>query len=94
MDEINATALPGIGAAFDFHAGTIPRAVRWMLQSGLERRPVPDILAIGNRGRLVPDLPGFSGFCSGWLAYSSSKLPLAGTLRISGFRLEPAFLSY
>lgn len=26
----------GVGAAFDFHAGTVPRAPRWMRESGLE----------------------------------------------------------
>lgn len=26
----------GVGAAFDFHAGTLPRAPRWMQRSGLE----------------------------------------------------------
>lgn len=26
----------GVGAAFDFHAGTLPRAPRWMRESGLE----------------------------------------------------------
>ncbi len=36
VGRINATALLGVGAAFDFHAGTKPRAPRWMQQSGLE----------------------------------------------------------
>ena len=36
VGKINATALIGIGAAFDFHAGTKPRAPRWMQRSGLE----------------------------------------------------------
>jgi N-acetylglucosaminyldiphosphoundecaprenol N-acetyl-beta-D-mannosaminyltransferase len=36
VGKINATALIGVGAAFDFHAGTKPRAPRWMQQSGLE----------------------------------------------------------
>ena len=26
----------GVGAAFDYHAGTTPRAPRWMQQAGLE----------------------------------------------------------
>jgi N-acetylglucosaminyldiphosphoundecaprenol N-acetyl-beta-D-mannosaminyltransferase len=36
VGRIDATALLGIGAAFDFHAGTKPRAPRWMQRSGLE----------------------------------------------------------
>jgi N-acetylglucosaminyldiphosphoundecaprenol N-acetyl-beta-D-mannosaminyltransferase len=34
--RITATAMIGVGAAFDFHAGTKPRAPRWMQVSGLE----------------------------------------------------------
>lgn len=34
-DRINAVIL-GVGAAFDFHAGTIQRAPQWMRNSGLE----------------------------------------------------------
>jgi len=34
--KINATALIGVGAAFDFHAGTKPRAPVWMQHAGLE----------------------------------------------------------
>jgi N-acetylglucosaminyldiphosphoundecaprenol N-acetyl-beta-D-mannosaminyltransferase len=33
--KINAVML-GVGAAFDFHAGTIKRAPRWMRQAGIE----------------------------------------------------------
>ncbi len=36
LGKINATALIGVGAAFDFHAGTKPRAPGWMQRSGLE----------------------------------------------------------
>jgi N-acetylglucosaminyldiphosphoundecaprenol N-acetyl-beta-D-mannosaminyltransferase len=36
VGKINATALLGVGAAFDFCAGVKPRAPRWMQQSGLE----------------------------------------------------------
>jgi N-acetylglucosaminyldiphosphoundecaprenol N-acetyl-beta-D-mannosaminyltransferase len=36
VGRINATALLGIGAAFDFHAGTKARAPIWMQRSGLE----------------------------------------------------------
>jgi N-acetylglucosaminyldiphosphoundecaprenol N-acetyl-beta-D-mannosaminyltransferase len=36
LGKVNATALVGIGAAFDFHAGTKPRAPIWMQRSGLE----------------------------------------------------------
>jgi N-acetylglucosaminyldiphosphoundecaprenol N-acetyl-beta-D-mannosaminyltransferase len=36
VGKIHATALLGIGAAFDFHAGTKPRAPRWMQRSGFE----------------------------------------------------------
>jgi N-acetylglucosaminyldiphosphoundecaprenol N-acetyl-beta-D-mannosaminyltransferase len=36
LGKVNATALIGVGAAFDFHAGTKPRAPGWMQRSGLE----------------------------------------------------------
>jgi N-acetylglucosaminyldiphosphoundecaprenol N-acetyl-beta-D-mannosaminyltransferase len=36
LGRIEAAALIGIGAAFDFHAGRKPRAPRWMQHSGLE----------------------------------------------------------
>jgi N-acetylglucosaminyldiphosphoundecaprenol N-acetyl-beta-D-mannosaminyltransferase len=36
VGHIAATALIGVGAAFDFHAGTKPRAPHWMQRSGLE----------------------------------------------------------
>jgi len=36
LGKIDATALIGIGAAFDFHAGTKPRAPSWMQHVGLE----------------------------------------------------------
>ena len=36
LAKIDATALIGVGAAFDFHAGTKPRAPIWMQRSGLE----------------------------------------------------------
>lgn len=34
-DKINAVMI-GVGAAFDFHAGTLQRAPRWMQRNGLE----------------------------------------------------------
>lgn len=34
--RLNAPVLVGVGAAFDFHAGRIPQAPRWMQQTGLE----------------------------------------------------------
>ena len=36
LGKINATALIGVGAAFDFHAGMKPRAPVWMQHAGLE----------------------------------------------------------
>ena len=36
VGRIDAAALIGIGAAFDFHAGTKPRAPAWMQRSGVE----------------------------------------------------------
>jgi N-acetylglucosaminyldiphosphoundecaprenol N-acetyl-beta-D-mannosaminyltransferase len=36
VGKVNAAALIGVGAAFDFHAGTKPRAPGWMQRSGLE----------------------------------------------------------
>ena len=37
VGRIRGATLIGIGAAFDFHSGTIARAPRWMQRSGLER---------------------------------------------------------
>jgi N-acetylglucosaminyldiphosphoundecaprenol N-acetyl-beta-D-mannosaminyltransferase len=41
----------GVGAAFDFHSGKLPRAPRWMQRSGLEwlYRIAKDPVRIGNR---------------------------------------------
>jgi len=36
MNRVNAPALIGVGAAFDFHAGLKSRAPEWMSQAGLE----------------------------------------------------------
>src|ERR1700730_3003016 len=36
VGRVQAAALIGVGAAFDFHAGTKPWAPRWMQRSGLE----------------------------------------------------------
>lgn len=36
VGRIHAAALLGIGAAFDFHAGMLPRAPAWMQRSGVE----------------------------------------------------------
>ena len=36
LGRIEAAALLGVGAAFDFHAGTKPRAPLWMQRSGFE----------------------------------------------------------
>jgi len=36
MGRVTASALIGVGAAFDFHAGIKTRAPRWMSQAGLE----------------------------------------------------------
>ena len=33
--RVNAVML-GVGAAFDYHAGTVPRAPHWMQANGLE----------------------------------------------------------
>jgi N-acetylglucosaminyldiphosphoundecaprenol N-acetyl-beta-D-mannosaminyltransferase len=35
-DRLDAPVLIGVGAAFDFHAGLVPQAPRWMQRSGLE----------------------------------------------------------
>ncbi len=35
-NKLEATLFFGVGAAFDFHAGRIPQAPRWMQRSGLE----------------------------------------------------------
>jgi N-acetylglucosaminyldiphosphoundecaprenol N-acetyl-beta-D-mannosaminyltransferase len=36
MDRLTATVLIGVGAAFDFHAGTVRQAPLWMQRHGLE----------------------------------------------------------
>ena len=36
LGRLNAPALIGVGAAFDFHSGTKPQAPRWMMRIGLE----------------------------------------------------------
>jgi N-acetylglucosaminyldiphosphoundecaprenol N-acetyl-beta-D-mannosaminyltransferase len=36
VGRVHATAMLGVGAAFDFHAGTKPRAPLWMQRAGLE----------------------------------------------------------
>lgn len=36
VDRLSANALIGVGAAFDFHAGTVRQAPRWIQRSGLE----------------------------------------------------------
>ena len=35
-DRLDAPVLVGVGAAFDFHAGLVPQAPRWMQRTGLE----------------------------------------------------------
>lgn len=34
--RVNAPVLIAVGAAFNFHAGTVPQAPRWMMRNGLE----------------------------------------------------------
>lgn len=36
VGRVHASALLGVGAAFDIHAGTLPQAPRWMQSRGLE----------------------------------------------------------
>jgi N-acetylglucosaminyldiphosphoundecaprenol N-acetyl-beta-D-mannosaminyltransferase len=36
VHQLNAPVLIGVGAAFDFLAGEIPQAPRWMQRNGLE----------------------------------------------------------
>ncbi len=35
-DQLSGVVMVGVGAAFDFHAGRVPQAPRWMQRSGLE----------------------------------------------------------
>ena len=35
-DQLDAAVLVGVGAAFDFHAGRVPQAPRWVMRIGLE----------------------------------------------------------
>jgi N-acetylglucosaminyldiphosphoundecaprenol N-acetyl-beta-D-mannosaminyltransferase len=36
VGRVGAAALIGVGAAFDFHAGVVPRAPKWVRRAGLE----------------------------------------------------------
>ncbi len=36
LGRLEAPVMLGVGAAFDFHAGAVRRAPRWMQRSGLE----------------------------------------------------------
>lgn len=36
LPKLETTVMFGVGAAFDFHAGRMPQAPRWMQRSGLE----------------------------------------------------------
>ncbi len=36
LDQLDVTLMAGVGAAFDFHAGRMRQAPRWMQRSGLE----------------------------------------------------------
>ncbi|HZM05285.1 MAG TPA: WecB/TagA/CpsF family glycosyltransferase [Candidatus Saccharimonadales bacterium] len=36
LPQLNVTLMAGVGAAFDFHAGKVRQAPRWMQRSGLE----------------------------------------------------------
>jgi N-acetylglucosaminyldiphosphoundecaprenol N-acetyl-beta-D-mannosaminyltransferase len=36
LDGLDVTLMIGVGAAFDFHAGKVRQAPRWMQRSGLE----------------------------------------------------------
>jgi N-acetylglucosaminyldiphosphoundecaprenol N-acetyl-beta-D-mannosaminyltransferase len=55
VGRIDATALIGIGAAFDLHAGTNPRAPLWMQRSGLERlfRLITDPVRLAPRNLVI-----------------------------------------
>lgn len=58
-DRLAPALLFGVGAAFDFHAGTKPRAPRWMQKTGLEwlHRLVTEPRRLG--GRYVRTNTGF-----------------------------------
>lgn len=77
LGKINATALIGIGAAFDFHAGTKPRAPIWMQRSGLEwlfrlmtePRRLAHRYLIDNAlfvGYLLGQITGFKNYVPDW----------------------------
>lgn len=36
LPKLDATLMLGVGAAFDFHAGKVKQAPRWIQRSGLE----------------------------------------------------------
>lgn len=36
LERLDTTLMIGVGAAFDFHAGRVPQAPRWMQRAGLE----------------------------------------------------------
>lgn len=50
VGRLNAAALIGVGAAFDFHAGVKRQAPRWIQRSGLEWM----FRAVQEPGRLIP----------------------------------------
>jgi N-acetylglucosaminyldiphosphoundecaprenol N-acetyl-beta-D-mannosaminyltransferase len=77
LGKIDATALIGIGAAFDFHAGAKPRAPIWMQRSGLEWlfRLMTEPRRLGHRylvdnalfvGHMLQQVTGWKSYPQDW----------------------------
>ena len=74
VGRINATALIGVGAAFDFHAGTKPQAPLWMQRSGVEWlfRLITEPRRLASRYSLIIPMFMVRAFqqLSGWKSYA------------------------
>lgn len=64
VGRVHAPVLVGVGAAFDFHAGTKPQAPRWMRRAGLEWafRAASEPRRLG--GRYLRNNPRFAVMCA------------------------------
>lgn len=84
-DVLHAPVLVGVGAAFDFHAGLIPQAPRWMQSSGLEwaYRLAQEPTRLWKRyARYNPRFVG--GFAAQWLRHRRRRGSAAAPLLAPG----------
>jgi N-acetylglucosaminyldiphosphoundecaprenol N-acetyl-beta-D-mannosaminyltransferase len=75
LPKLNVTLMIGVGAAFDFHAGRVRQAPRWMQRSGLEWffRMVSEPRRLGKR--YLKNTPLFAWKIAGQL-FGLKKYPL------------------